>query len=156
MYIEQVQSYKYMGSHVNSDNSIEEEIQHRITLGNKAYYANQFFLKSRLVYKESKLKLYWSIIGQIITRVCQTWLLTGTVTKQVNGIWKESVKKDFWSSKRKRRHMENQNKWWIGWINKTQAYNKSHKSTKIKLVWPFTTNAGRQNGKKKYISGKRC
>jgi hypothetical protein len=24
----------------------------------------------------------------------------------------------------------------------------SHKSTKIKLVWPFTSNAGRENGKK--------
>jgi hypothetical protein len=27
-------------------------------------------------------------------------------------------------------------------------HNKSHKSTKIKLVWPFTSNGGRQNGKK--------
>jgi hypothetical protein len=26
----------------------------------------------------------------------------------------------------------------------------------IKLVWPFTSNAGRENGKKKYISGNRC
>jgi hypothetical protein len=37
MYLEHVQSCKYLGSNVNSDNSIEEEIQHRITLGNKAY-----------------------------------------------------------------------------------------------------------------------
>ena len=44
MYLEQAQSYKYLGSTVNSDNSIEEEIQHRITLGNKAYYANQLKL----------------------------------------------------------------------------------------------------------------
>jgi hypothetical protein len=53
MYLEQVQSYKYLGSTVNSDNSVEEEIQHRITLGNKASYANQFFFKSRLVTKKS-------------------------------------------------------------------------------------------------------
>ena len=26
----------------------------------------------------------------------------------------------------------------------------------IKLVWPFTSNAGRQNGRKKNISGNRC
>ena len=57
MYLEQVQSYKYLGSTVNSDNSIEEEIQYRITLGNKAYYANQFHFKCRLVSKKSKLKL---------------------------------------------------------------------------------------------------
>jgi len=35
-------------------------------------------------------------------------------------------------------------------MNKTQEYNKSHKSTNIKLVWPFTTNVGRENGKKVY------
>ena len=55
MYLEQVQSCKYLGSIVNSYNSIEEEIQHRITLGNEAYYAHQFFLKSRLISKKSKL-----------------------------------------------------------------------------------------------------
>jgi len=26
----------------------------------------------------------------------------------------------------------------------------------IKLVWPFTSNAGREDDKKKYISGNRC
>ena len=56
LYLEQVQSYKYLGSTVNSENSIEEEIQYRITLRNKAYYANQCFFKSRLVSNKSKLK----------------------------------------------------------------------------------------------------
>ena len=65
MYLEQVQSYKYLGSTVNSENAIEEEIHHRITLLNKAYYANEFFFESRLVSKKSKLKLYWSIIRPI-------------------------------------------------------------------------------------------
>jgi CHASE2 domain-containing sensor protein len=32
MYLEQVQFYKYLGSTVNSDNSIEEEIQYRIII----------------------------------------------------------------------------------------------------------------------------
>jgi len=76
----------HVGSTVNSDNSIEEEIQHRITLGNKAYYANQFFFKSRFVSKKSKLKLYWSIIRPAVTHVCETWVLKETIKKQVNGI----------------------------------------------------------------------
>jgi hypothetical protein len=29
-------------------------------------------------------------------------------------------------------------------------HNKLHKSTKIKLVWPFISNARRENGKKTY------
>jgi hypothetical protein len=63
---------------VNSDNSIEEEIQHRITLGYKAYYANRFLLKSKLVSKKSKLKLYWSIIRPIVTYASETWALKET------------------------------------------------------------------------------
>ena len=79
MYLEQDQSYKYLASTVNSDNSIEEEIQYRITLGNKAYYANQFLFQSRSVSKKSKLKLYWSIIRPIVTYGCEVW------------VWKETI-----------------------------------------------------------------
>jgi hypothetical protein len=79
MYLKQVQSYKYLGSTVNSGNSIEKEIQYRISLGNKAYYANQFLFKSRLVSKKSKLKPYWSIIRPIITYACEVWVLKETL-----------------------------------------------------------------------------
>jgi hypothetical protein len=44
-YPEQVKQFKYLGSIVNKDNSIEEEIKERITLGKKTYFANQKFLK---------------------------------------------------------------------------------------------------------------
>ena len=52
MYLEQVHSCKYLESTVNSDNSIKEETQYRITLGNKAYYAKQFLFKIRLFSKK--------------------------------------------------------------------------------------------------------
>ena len=56
IYLEQVQSYKYLGSTVNSDNSIlvEEETRNRITLGNKTYHAKEFLFKSRLFSKKLK------------------------------------------------------------------------------------------------------
>jgi hypothetical protein len=75
MYLEQFQSYTYLGSTVNSDKSIEEEFQYRIPLGNKAYYANKFLFKSRLVSEKSKMKLYWSIIRPIVTYACEKWVL---------------------------------------------------------------------------------
>jgi len=56
MYLERIQSYKYLELTVDSDNSIDEEIQFRITLGNKEYYAKQFLFKSTFVSKKSKLK----------------------------------------------------------------------------------------------------
>ena len=65
------------------DISIEEENQHRITLGNKVYYAKQFFFKSRLVSKKSKLKLYWSIIRPVVTYGCETWVLKETLKNKL-------------------------------------------------------------------------
>jgi hypothetical protein len=64
------------------ENSKEEEIQYRITLGTKAYYANQFLFKSRLVSKKSKLKLYRSIIRPTVTYAYEaSWVLKGTIKK---------------------------------------------------------------------------
>jgi hypothetical protein len=76
---------------VNSDNIIEEEIHCRITFGNKAYYANQFFFKSRLVSKKSKLKLYWNIIRPTVIYARETWVLKGTVKNKLVVFKKEGL-----------------------------------------------------------------
>jgi hypothetical protein len=44
--LEQLKSYKYLGATVDGINSMEEESKERITLDNKAYYANQKYLKA--------------------------------------------------------------------------------------------------------------
>jgi hypothetical protein len=72
--IEQVHHYKYLGSNIN-DNSTDEEIKERIVLGTKAYCANLKFFKSKLVTKNSKLKLYRSVIGALVTYASETWVL---------------------------------------------------------------------------------
>jgi hypothetical protein len=55
---ESVQSFKYLGSTVNQNNTIEEEIKERLIAGNKAFYANQKMFHNKLLSKKSKLKLY--------------------------------------------------------------------------------------------------
>jgi hypothetical protein len=54
-----------------------------VTLGNKAYYGNQYFIKSRLVSKKLKLKLYWSIIRPIVIYTCEIWVLKETIKKKI-------------------------------------------------------------------------
>jgi hypothetical protein len=95
MYVQQVQSYKYLGATVNSDNSIKEEIRNRMTLGNKAFHANQFLFKSRMVSEKLKMELHWSIIRPTVTYACATWVLKETIKNKLKG---------------KRWYMENQNK----------------------------------------------
>jgi len=73
MSFDSVQSFKYLGSTVNQNNTIEEEI--RLIAGNEAFYANQKMFQNKLLSKKSKLKLYWTIIRPIVTYACETWVL---------------------------------------------------------------------------------
>jgi len=52
-------------------------------LGNKAYYADQFFFKSTLASKKSKLNSYWSIIRPTVTYGCETWVLKETIKNKL-------------------------------------------------------------------------
>jgi hypothetical protein len=45
MQIDQVRSFRYLGTFVNGNNTLEEEIRERIAKGNKAFYANKTLLK---------------------------------------------------------------------------------------------------------------
>ena len=99
MYLEQAQSYKYLGSTVNSYNSIEEEIHYRITLGNKAYYAKQFLFKSGLVSKKSKLKLYWSIIRPIVAYTFEVWVSKETIKSKLMVFERKGLRKIFGPTK---------------------------------------------------------
>jgi hypothetical protein len=53
---EQVKSFKYIGSAVNTDDIIEEEIKERIALGNKTFFANEKMFQSKLISKMAKLR----------------------------------------------------------------------------------------------------
>jgi len=81
--IEQVKSFKYLGSTVNTDSKIEEEIKERIALGNKAFFANKKIFQMKLISKNAKLKLYFSVIRPVVTYACKTWLLKETIINRL-------------------------------------------------------------------------
>ena len=60
---------------MNGNNSIEEEIKERISLGNNAYYANKDQFKSKLLTKKSKLRMYQVLVRPVVTYACETWML---------------------------------------------------------------------------------
>jgi hypothetical protein len=75
-HFEQVKAFKYLGSYVNGNNSIEGEIKERISVGNKAYYANKDLFRSRLLTKNSKLRMYQTLVRPVVTYAYETWVLT--------------------------------------------------------------------------------
>jgi len=107
-HIDQVRSFSYLGAIVNGNNTLEEEIRERIAKGNKAFYANQSLVRSNLVSRKSKLKLYWSVIRPIVVYGCETWVIKESIiqklsvferkifgpTKEANGIWRIKTNKD--------------------------------------------------------------
>jgi len=57
-------------------NSIQEEIESRLKLGNACYYSVRNLLSSRLLSKNLKIKIYRTIILPVVLYGCETWSLT--------------------------------------------------------------------------------
>lgn len=73
---EVVQSFKYLGSTVNIENDIEEEIKTRTMQGNRCFYALKHLFRSTILSRNTKLRLYKTLIRPIVMYACETWSLT--------------------------------------------------------------------------------
>jgi len=74
--IERVEEFKYLGTTLTEQNSIQGEIKSRLKLGNACYHSVQHLLSSRLVSKNFKIKIYRTIILPVVLYGCETWSLT--------------------------------------------------------------------------------
>jgi len=55
--------------------SVREQCKGRISLGNRAFHANQDLFKSKLLTKKSKLRMYQTLVRPVVTYACETWVL---------------------------------------------------------------------------------
>ena len=74
--IERVEEFKYLGTTLTNQNSIQEEIKSRLKLGNACYYSLQNLLSFRLLSKNLKIKIYRTIILPVVQYGCETGSLT--------------------------------------------------------------------------------
>ena len=74
--IERVEDFKYLGTTLTNQNSIQEEIKSRLKLGNACYYSVQNLLSSSLLSKKLNIKIYRTIILPVVLYGCETWSLT--------------------------------------------------------------------------------
>ncbi len=74
--IERVEGFKYLGTTLTDQNSIQEEIKSRLKLGNACYHAVQILLSSSLLSKNLKIKIYITTILPVVLYGCETWSLT--------------------------------------------------------------------------------
>jgi hypothetical protein len=72
---ERVQEFKYLGTQVNAQNIMKEEMNSRIKRGNIVFYANKSLLGNKLLTRKAKIKLYKSVILPVVTYGCETWTM---------------------------------------------------------------------------------
>jgi len=73
---EGVVEFKYLGTTLTNQNSIAEEIKSRWKSGNACYHSVHKHLSSRLISKNSKIKIYRTVILHVVLYGCETWSLT--------------------------------------------------------------------------------
>jgi len=73
---ERVEEFKYLGTTLTNQNSIPEKIKGRLRSGNDRYHSVQNLLSSRLLSKNSEIKIYRTTILPVVLYGCETWSLT--------------------------------------------------------------------------------
>jgi len=73
---ERVEEFKYLGTNLTNQNSIQEEIKSRLKWGNAGCQWVQNLLSSSLLSKAIMIKIYRTIILPVVLYGCETWSLT--------------------------------------------------------------------------------
>jgi len=68
--------FKYLGTTITDQNSIQEETKSGFRSGNACYPSVQNLLSSSLLSKNLKIKIYRTVILSVVLHGCETWSLT--------------------------------------------------------------------------------
>jgi len=90
-----VNSFKYLGTMVNTDNCIEEEMKERIAAGNRAYQVHKKLFSSKLISRNVYLQLCNTLIGRTVTYASETWVLKENMANKLMIFEREIVRKIF-------------------------------------------------------------
>jgi len=71
-----VEQFRYFGTSVANQNSINEELRNRFKTRNACYRSVQNLLPSSFVSKYIKIKIYRKVILPFVLYGCETWSLT--------------------------------------------------------------------------------
>ena len=73
---ERLEEFKYLGTNLTYQNSIQEENKSRLNSGNACYHLVRNLMSSSVLSKNIKIKIHRSIILPVVLYGCETWSLT--------------------------------------------------------------------------------
>ena len=68
-------------------------VSFHLSLGNKAFYANQDLFKSKLLTKNSKLRMYKTLVSPVVTYACETWLLKENIKTKLRAFERKVLRR---------------------------------------------------------------
>jgi hypothetical protein len=71
--IERLEEFKYLGTALTNQNSIQKEIKRRMKPGNACYHLMRNILSSSLLSKNTKIKIYRTVILPFVLYGCEIW-----------------------------------------------------------------------------------
>jgi hypothetical protein len=89
----QVESFSYLGTTVNTQNTFREEIKTLIMAANRSYFGLQKHLKFQLLSKTTKIQLYKSLIRPVIMYGLECWTLSQLDQQMVDGFERKVLRK---------------------------------------------------------------
>src|SRR5215469_10807935 len=92
---EHVENFNYLDSILNADNKMNTEIAERITKGNKAYCANAKLITLKFLKRNTKIKVYKTIIRPVVTYSSETWTLTAKDENNLRVFERQILRKIF-------------------------------------------------------------
>ena len=78
---------------MNNDNTVGEEIEERISIGNKVFCANKKVMFSKLLKRSSKMFNCKSLIRPLFTYGCKTWILKDICGHQLRVLERKVMRK---------------------------------------------------------------
>lgn len=74
--IQQVKTFTYLGSIVNTNNDSSRDINQRIILAKKAFQKKYNLLTNKHITTETKKKFIKTLIWSVLLYGCETWIIT--------------------------------------------------------------------------------
>jgi len=96
---ERVEEFRYLGTTLTNQNSIQEEIKSTLNSGNACYHSVQNLLSSSLLSKKNTNWIYRIIILPVVLYWCETWSLTLTEEHRLR-VFENSVLRRIFGRKR--------------------------------------------------------
>ena len=82
-------------TYLRSVNKMNIEIAEKIAKGNKAYYANSKLIKSKLLKRNTKMKIYKTTIRPVVTYWSEIWTLTAKYENNLRIFERQILRKIF-------------------------------------------------------------